>query len=77
MREARAEVYREQEETRKRWLVDQASQVDGARERTGQTVQQAKEQIAAEVTGARQMLAESASALADQIATTVLSRRVG
>jgi F-type H+-transporting ATPase subunit b len=77
MREARAEVYREQEETRKRWLEDQASQVEGARARTGQTVQQAKEQMAVEITAARQTLAESAAALADQIATAVLSRRAG
>jgi F-type H+-transporting ATPase subunit b len=77
MREARAEVYREQEETRKRWLADQASQLDSARERTGQTVQQAKEQMTVEITAARQTLAESSAALADQIATTVLSRRAG
>ena len=77
MREARAEVYREQEETRKRWLEDQASQVDSARERTGQTVHEAKEQMAVEITAARQSLAESSAALADQIATTVLSRRAG
>ena len=75
MREARSEVYREQEETRKKWLADQASQIDGARERSGETVQQAKEQIAVEMTAARQSLAESSSALADQIAATVLSRR--
>jgi F-type H+-transporting ATPase subunit b len=77
MREARAEVYREQEETRKRWLVDQASQVDSARERTGQTVQKAKELMAGESATARQTLAESSAALADQIATAVLSRRAG
>ena len=77
MREARAEVYREQEETRKKWLTDQASQVEGARERTGQTVQQAKEQMTVEITAARQTLGESSSALADQIATAVLSRRAG
>ena len=77
MREARAEVYREQDETRKKWLTDQASQVEGARERTGQTVHQAKEQMTVEVTAARQTLAESSSALADQIATAVLSRRSG
>jgi F-type H+-transporting ATPase subunit b len=77
MREARAEVYREQEETRKKWLTDQASQVEGARERTGQTVQQAKEQMTVEVTAARQTLVESSSALADQIATAVLSKRAG
>jgi F-type H+-transporting ATPase subunit b len=77
MREARAEVYREQEETRKRWLADQAGQVDSARERTGQTVHQAKELMAGEIAAARQTLAESSAALADQIATAVLSRRAG
>jgi F-type H+-transporting ATPase subunit b len=77
MREARAEVYREQEETRKRWLEDQASQVEGARTRTGQTVQQAKEEMAVEITAARQTLAASSAELADQIATAVLSRRAG
>jgi len=77
MREARAEVYRQQEETRKQWLADQASQVDSARELTGQTVQQAKEQMAVEIAAARQSLTETSSALAEQIATTVLSRRVG
>src|ERR1017187_8955312 len=75
MREARAEVYREQEETRRRWLADQASQIDGARERTGQTVQTAKEQMAVEIASARQSLTEAAGALADQIATAVLARR--
>lgn len=77
MREARAEVYREQEETRKKWLEDQAGQIDSARERTGQTVQQAKQQMSVEITAARQSLAESSSTLADQIANTVLSRRAG
>ena len=75
MREARAEVYREQEETRRQWLADQTGQVESARERTGQTVHQAKEQMTAEITTARQSLAESAGALADQIATSVLARR--
>jgi len=75
MREARSEVYREQEETRKRWLADQTSQVDGARERTAQTVRQAKEEMTVEVTAARETLAESSAALADQIATAVLSRK--
>ena len=75
MREARAEVYREQEETRKQWLADQTSQIESARERTGHSVQQAKEEMAAESTAARESLAASAGALADQIATAVLARR--
>jgi len=77
MREARAEVYREQEETRRQWLADQTGQLENARERIAQTVQKAKELIAAEGASARQTLAESSSALADQIATAVLSRRAG
>ena len=75
MREARAEVYREQEETRRRWLTDQATQIESARERTGQTVQSAKEQMAGEIAGARESLTEAAGALADQIASTLLARR--
>lgn len=77
MREARAEVYREQEETRRQWLADQARQLTGARERTGQVVQKAKEQMAVEVATARQSLVEAAGTLADQIATAVLAGRAG
>jgi len=75
MREARAEVYREQEETRRQWLTDQAAQFDSARERTGQAVHQAKEQMATEIATARQSLQESAGVLADQIAAALLARK--
>ena len=33
LRDARAEVYREQEEMRKKWLADQAEQIEQAREK--------------------------------------------
>ena len=75
LREARAELYREQEATRAQWLADQASQITGARQRTGTAVAEAKEQMAAEVVAARQSLIESSGALADQIATAVLGGR--
>jgi F-type H+-transporting ATPase subunit b len=77
MRDARAEVYREQEVIRARWLEDQAAQVAGARERTGAGVATARERLAAEIAGARLSLTESSGALADEIATAVLSRRNG
>jgi F-type H+-transporting ATPase subunit b len=77
MREARAEVYREQEVTRAQWLADQAAQMTGARERTGAAAGKAKEQMAAETAAARQSLIESSGAMADQIATAVLARRAG
>jgi F-type H+-transporting ATPase subunit b len=75
MREARAEVYREQEETRRQWLTDQAAQITSARERTGQAILVAKEQMAAEIAAARQSLEASAGMLADQIATAMLARK--
>jgi F-type H+-transporting ATPase subunit b len=74
-RDARAEVYREQEEIRRRWLAEQALQVAEARSGAEAAVKRAKSEIASEAAGARQNLLETSAALADQIATAVLSRR--
>jgi F-type H+-transporting ATPase subunit b len=74
-REARAEVYRLQEETRRGWLEDQAALIAAAKERSEVSVRSAKEQITAETASARKGLADSSGALADQIATAVLARR--
>jgi F-type H+-transporting ATPase subunit b len=76
-REARAEVYLAQEETRRGWLNDQAGQVADARRRAEASVRAAKEQIAAEIAAARQGLADTSATLADEIAATVLGRRAG
>jgi F-type H+-transporting ATPase subunit b len=75
LREARAEVYKEQEETRRRWIEDQASEVSQARERNTAAVRRAREEIAAEAAAARRSLTESSGALADEIATAVLAGR--
>jgi F-type H+-transporting ATPase subunit b len=75
LREARAEVYKEQEEMRRRWIEDQASQVAQARERNAAAVRKAREEISAEAAVARRSLTESSGALADEIATAVLARR--
>jgi F-type H+-transporting ATPase subunit b len=75
LRDARAEVYKEQEETRRRWLADQADQVAKARASADATVAQAKFEIASEAAAARQNLFETSTPLADQIANTVLGRR--
>ena len=77
LREARAELYREQEETRRRWMEDQASQIAQARERAGTSVRAAREQIAAEAAAARASLTNSSQALADHIATALLAGRPG
>lgn len=75
LREARAEVYKEQEETRRRWLADQSAQVAEARSSAEATVKKAKFEVASEAASARQNLFETSAAIADQIATAVLARR--
>jgi len=75
MREARAEVYREQEEMRKRWLADQAAQIEESHSRNAEAVTKAKSEIATEAALARQNLTITAGSLADEIAGTLLARR--
>ena len=77
LREARSEVYRQQEETRKGWLDDQAAQTAAAHERTSLSVHAAREQIAVEAAAARQTLVDTTGPLADQIATAVLAPNDG
>ena len=77
LRDARNEVYREQEEIRKKWLADQTTQIASAREASAQAIQKAKEQIAAEVATARASLGDQAGTLADQITMAILQRSAG
>jgi F-type H+-transporting ATPase subunit b len=75
LREARAAVYKQQEEIRKGWLEDQAAQAAQARTRSEAAVKAAREGIAAEAAEARKSLQDSSGAVADQIVATVLGRR--
>ena len=77
LRDARAVVYKEQEETRKQWLADQATQLAQAQTRTEAGVKAARVALAGDAAAAKQDLAQSSAALADQIATVVLTRRAG
>jgi F-type H+-transporting ATPase subunit b len=74
-REARSEVYRDQEATRNVWMEDQAKQIAAGHERTTETIAAAQKQLADQTTAAKQSLVETSAALADQIANTVLARR--
>lgn len=76
IRDARAGVYREQEEARKRLTDDQDARIRDARARMESMIQDAKTGIQAEAETARKSLAGSAGMLADRIADTVLSGRV-
>ncbi len=75
LRDARAVVYKEQEEMRKRWLEEQGDEVAQARTRMEASVKTAREALAADAAAAQASLKDASSALADQIAETVLGRR--
>jgi F-type H+-transporting ATPase subunit b len=74
-RDARSEVYRQQEETRKTWLDDQAKQVAAAHARSTDAMAAADKRLAEENAAAKQNLVETSAALADSIANRVLARR--
>ena len=59
LRDARAVVYKQQEEIRKRWLDEQAQQVAEARTRSESTVKAAREAIALDVAAARKTLQDT------------------
>ncbi len=73
--QARAEVYRGQEETRRKWLDDQAAAIAAARSEADEQVRTAKHQIVADGGAARETLASTSGALADEIASVMLARK--
>jgi len=75
LRDARAAVYKQQEEIRKGWLEEQAKQVAEARGRSESAVKSAREAIAQDAAAARTSLQDSSAAVADQIVTMVLGRK--
>src|SRR6202042_2546680 len=52
-RDARSEVYREQEETRRVWMEDQARQIAAGQARTGETLATARQRLAEETAAAK------------------------
>ena len=75
--QARAEVYKSQEETRRQWLDDQASAVATARTQAGEQVQAARQQIETEAATARQTLMLTGESMAEEIAGVMLDGRAG
>jgi F-type H+-transporting ATPase subunit b len=75
LRDARAAVYKQQEEIRKRWLDEQAQQIAQARARSESAVKTAREAIAQDAAAARKSLQDTSAAVADQIVATVLGKR--
>ena len=75
IRAARNDLYREQEEIRRKWRDDQSAQVAAARESAEASVKEAKTRIAQEASQAKADLAANSQLLADQITIAILQRR--
>ncbi len=76
LRAARAEVYKSQEESHRRFEDQRTQQVAEARGGADAAIQEARRQLAGEVEAAKRSLAGETDALAAQIADTVLNGRV-
>ena len=72
IRDARNELYKEQEAMRKQWLDEQASQVEQARAKSDAMIRAAKEDIAKQAAESRQSLVAQSEQLADRIASGIL-----
>ena len=75
IREARAEIYREQEAIRSRWNAEQAAAMHDARDKARAQAEAIKADLSRDVELARQTLQDESDALADQIAQRILGRR--
>ena len=75
LKEARAEMYREQDETHRHWSEHQASRIEEARQRMHALLQQASKEIEASTAEARRSLASSSQVLALQIVEALSARR--
>jgi len=76
IRQARNEIYKEEEELRRAQRQRQLEAVNAMRQTADAMVEEARSTIAAEVEAARASLERESEALADEIAAAVLRRRV-
>jgi F0F1-type ATP synthase membrane subunit b/b' len=75
LRQARAQIFSEQEATRRVALDERAAAIQQARTRANDEVHAAKKRIAAEIDAARGELETSGDLLAEQIVQAILQRR--
>ncbi len=74
IRDARSEIYREQEQLRRRLRDEQAEAIRQAREKARAMVETARAQLSGDVEATRAALASHSEALSEQIAHRILSR---
>jgi F-type H+-transporting ATPase subunit b len=72
LRNARGEIYAEQDQQRKAWREEQAALVAAAREKAMARIKEGRMQVAADASRAQGELKSQAEALSDQIVAQVL-----
>ena|SRR5579884_1458998 len=75
LKDARAGIYKEQEETRRKWLDHHSSRIEAARHRTQALVHEAGQKLEQEIASAKAELASSSQTLAEQITDMLMGRR--
>jgi|SRR5580693_1553887 F-type H+-transporting ATPase subunit b len=75
LRDARAGIYQENEETRRRWIAEQTSRLDEARHQSRELIHQAKLELETEAAAAKKSLAATADSLAEDITRNLLGRK--
>ena len=75
LREARTEIYREQEETRRRLVDEQTGRIDEARHKSHELIKAAEQRIVAEAEAAKRELQTAARSLANEITATLTEER--
>jgi F-type H+-transporting ATPase subunit b len=76
LRAARTEIYKEQEEVRRKWRDEQAAGLAASRERTDSLLKGARASLEAQTVEAKASLGAESEALAEQIARSILSGRM-
>jgi F-type H+-transporting ATPase subunit b len=72
IRAARNDIYREQDEQRRKWRDEQSARLAETRSAAERTLADARSQLAAQAEEAKRSLAAETQALADQITQTIL-----
>lgn len=75
LKEARSEMYREQEETRRHWIEQQTTRVEETRQCAREMIQDAGQKLAAEVAEAKQDVTSRSQMLAMQIVEALVAGR--
>jgi len=75
LRDARAGIYQENEETRRRWIGEQTSRLDEARHQSRELIHQAKLELESDAAAAKKSLAATADSLAEDITRNLLGRK--